>query len=198
MTAIPSVVGPSASVLNEFRARWGWFMTMGVFLIVCGTFALTWSFAAALVTAVIFGWLLIFAGVVQTMHAFVRRRWGGIALDVLIGVLYIVVGFMTVAEPAATAITLTLLIAVLLIIGGISRIVLAIAEPLPHRGWVLLNGLITLALGIMIWRQWPLSGLWVIGTFIGIEMILSGWSFVMLSLAARKFPAAPSTAAVTA
>ena len=62
---------------------------------------------------------------------------------------------------------------------------------LPHRGWVLFNGVITLVLGIFIWRQWPLSGAWVIGTFVGIELLMAGWSYVMLSLVLRRLPAAP-------
>jgi uncharacterized membrane protein HdeD (DUF308 family) len=66
---------------------------------------------------------------------------------------------------------------------------------LPHRGWVLLNGVVTLALGIMIWRRWPLSGLWVIGLFVGIEMLLYGWSLVMLAIAAKKMPASAASAA---
>jgi uncharacterized membrane protein HdeD (DUF308 family) len=99
-----------------------------------------------------------------------------------------------VANPGEAAVTLTLVISLFLIMGGVFRIVEALVGALPHRVWVLLNGVITLALGIMIWRQWPYSGLWVIGLFVGIEMLLYGWSLVMLAIAAKKMPRAATQA----
>jgi uncharacterized membrane protein HdeD (DUF308 family) len=123
--------------------------------------------------------------VLSAAHAFWRKQWRGFFLDLVTGVLYAVAGFLMVAEPLAAAASLTLLIAMLLLIGGIFRIVVALSGHLDHWGWVLLNGVITAALGVMIWRQWPSSALWVIGMFIGIEMIFYGWSLVMLSLIAK-------------
>jgi uncharacterized membrane protein HdeD (DUF308 family) len=137
------------------------------------------------VTVVFFGWLLLIGGVLSAVHAFWRKQWRGFFLDLVTGVLYAVAGFLMVAEPLAAAASLTLLIAMLLLIGGIFRIVVALSGHLEHWGWVLLNGVITAALGVMIWRQWPSSALWVIGMFIGIEMIFYGWSLVMLSLIAK-------------
>jgi uncharacterized membrane protein HdeD (DUF308 family) len=134
---------------------------------------------------VFFGWLLLIGGVLSAVHAFWRKQWRGFFLDLVTGVLYAVAGFLMVAEPLAAAASLTLLIAMLLLIGGIFRIVVALSGHLEHWGWVLLNGVITAALGVMIWRQWPSSALWVIGMFIGIEMIFYGWSLVMLSLIAK-------------
>jgi uncharacterized membrane protein HdeD (DUF308 family) len=81
-----------------------------------------------------------------------------------------------------------LIIAMFLVFEGVFRIVAALVARYPHSGWVLFNGVITLLLGVMIWRRWPYSGLWVIGLFVGIEMLLNGWSLVMLSLAGRKLP----------
>jgi uncharacterized membrane protein HdeD (DUF308 family) len=95
---------------------------------------------------------------------------------------------MIVANPVATAETLTLLIALLLMFGGIFRIVAALAVQFPHWGWLVLHGAVNLLLGIAIWRQWPWSGLWVIGLFVGIDLIFNGWSLVMLALAAKKLP----------
>lgn len=96
---------------------------------------------------------------------------------------------MVVANPGATAVALTLLIAMFLIFGGIFRIAAAVSVRYPNWGWVLLHGGVNLLLGILIWRQWPLSGLWVIGLFIGIEMLFNGWSLVMLGLSAKNLPA---------
>jgi uncharacterized membrane protein HdeD (DUF308 family) len=170
---------------GALRRNWGWFFGLGVLEIILGTIAIGASVVATVVTVVFFGWLLLIGGVLSAVHAFWRKRWRGFFLDLVMGVLYAVAGFLMVAEPLAAAASLTLLIAMLLLIGGIFRIVVALSGHLEHWGWVLLNGVITAALGIMIWRQWPSSALWVIGMFIGIEMIFYGWSLVMLSLIAK-------------
>jgi uncharacterized membrane protein HdeD (DUF308 family) len=119
-------------------------------------------------------------------NAFWHKRWAGFFLDLLTGILYVVVGWMMVTNPRESALLLTLIIAMFLIFEGVFRIVAALTARYPHWGWVLFNGVISLLLGIMIWRQWPYSGLWVIGLFVGIEMLLNGWSLVMLSLMGRK------------
>jgi uncharacterized membrane protein HdeD (DUF308 family) len=170
---------------GALRRNWGWFFVLGVLEIILGTIAIGASVVATVVTVVFFGWLLLIGGVLSAVHAFWRKRWRGFFLDLVTGVLYAVAGFLMVAEPLAAAASLTLLIAMLLLIGGIFRIVVALSGHLEHWGWVLLNGVITAALGVMIWRQWPSSALWVIGMFIGIEMIFYGWSLVMLSLIGR-------------
>jgi uncharacterized membrane protein HdeD (DUF308 family) len=123
----------------------------------------------------------------QVVHAFAFKEWSGFFIDLLTGLLYIAVGFMIVANPEVSAASLTLLIALFLIFGGIFKIAVAITTRYQHWGWLLLYGVVTLALGISIWRQWPLSGLWVIGLFVGIDMILNGWSLVMLGLIAKRF-----------
>ena len=176
---------------EELQRNWGWFLALGILLIVLGTTALGASVAMTIASVMLFGWLLIVGGVVEAIHAFWRERgWGGVFINLLTGILYVVVGFMMVANPGVAAVTLTLLIALFLMFGGIFRIVVALMLRFPHWGWLALHGLINLLLGIGIWRQWPLSGLWVIGLFIGIDMVLNGWSLVMLGLAARKIPKA--------
>jgi uncharacterized membrane protein HdeD (DUF308 family) len=168
------------------RRNWGWFLVLGIIEIVLGMIAISASVVATVATVVIFGWLLLIGGALSAVHAFWRKGWRGFFLDLATGVLYVVVGFLMVAEPLAAAASLTLLIAMFLLMGGIFRIIVALSGHLEHWGWVLLNGVVTAGLGIMIWRQWPLSGLWVIGLFVGIEMILYGWSLVMLSLVAKS------------
>jgi uncharacterized membrane protein HdeD (DUF308 family) len=94
-----------------------------------------------------------------------------------------------VTNPARAAVTLTLLIAIILIIAGLFRLFVAFSTPLHHRGWLILNGAISIILGVMIWDAWPVSGLWVIGLFIGIDMIFDGWTEIMLALSVRRLPA---------
>lgn len=173
---------------DELQRSWSWFFGLGVCLLLLGAIAVGASVFVTLVTVVFYGWLLIVGGGLATVHAFWRRRWGGFFLDLLCGVLYLVVGVMIVLNPEAAAVTLTLLIAVFLMLGGLFRIFVALSTHYEHRLWVLLHGAVTLLLGIMIWSEWPLSGLWVIGLFIGVEMILAGWSLIMLGLSAKNLP----------
>jgi uncharacterized membrane protein HdeD (DUF308 family) len=182
-TTVSEALAPFGA--GALRRHWAWFFVLGILEIVLGTIAIGASVVATVVTVVFFGWLLLIGGVLSAAHAFWRKQWRGFFLDLVTGVLYAVAGFLMVAEPLAAAASLTLLIAMLLLIGGIFRIVVALSGHLDHWGWVLLNGVITAALGVMIWRQWPSSALWVIGMFIGIEMIFYGWSLVMLSLIAK-------------
>ncbi len=190
--------GPILSMIgfDVVQRNWGWFLALGIVQIVLGTIALGESVLMTLFSVVMLGWLLIIGGISSIIHAFMERKWNGFIIDLLTGLLYAVVGFMMVANPGELAVTLTLVISLFLMIGGVFRIVEGLVGALPHRGWVLLNGVVTLLLGILIWRRWPSSGLWVIGLFVGIEMLLYGWSLVMLAIAARNLPKAgtPETA----
>jgi len=120
------------------------------------------------------------------VYAFHQSKWTGILLHVVNGVLSVVAGFLLVTNPAAGALVLTLLMAMFFMIGGLFRIITPVVMHLPHRGWLLLSGVVTLLLGVFIWRQLPGAAVWVIGTLVGIDMIFIGWSWVMLALAARN------------
>jgi uncharacterized membrane protein HdeD (DUF308 family) len=173
---------------GELRRHWGWYLALGIVLIVLGTIAIGSTFVMTIASVFFFGWLLIIGGVMAVIHAFWHKRWGGFFLDLLTGILYVVVGWMMVTNTKESALLLTLIIAMFLVFEGVFRIVTALTARYPHWGWVLFNGIISLILGVLIWWQWPYSGLWVIGLFIGIEMLLNGWSLVMLSLMGRKLP----------
>lgn len=181
--------------LQDLKKNSGWYLFLGLLLIVLGTIAIFRTFFFTVVSVIFFGWLLLIGGVIEIIHAFWKHRgWSGFFLELLAGILYTVVGFMIVANPGASAVALTLLIAMFLIFGGLFRIIASIAVRPPHWGWVTLHGVISLLLGVLIWQEWPLSGIWVIGLFVGIEMLFNGWALVMLSAAVKNLPAA-STAA---
>ena len=171
--------------------HWGWFLAKGILMIIVGTLALGSYVMVTLFSMIFLGWLMIFAGVVEAVHAFWKKEWGGLFLNLLVGVLYVVVGFMVLANPAASAVTLTLIMAIFFILDGIFRIIIAVTMHYPRWGWMLLNGIVTLILGIIIWQQWQQLGLRIIGLFIGIDLIFSGWAWVMLSLAARQVNTGP-------
>jgi uncharacterized membrane protein HdeD (DUF308 family) len=174
--------------LEALHESWPFVTGLGVALILIGVVAISSSFFATLATMLTFGILLLVGGIVQVFTAFWGRQWRGFVAQVLAGVLYLVVGVFLIERPLEAAAGLTLLVAAGLLVGGILRTILAAMERFNGWGWALLNGVVSAALGVAIWRQWPLSGLWVIGLFVGIEMLLSGMSWVMLGLGMRSLP----------
>lgn len=174
--------------LLELKKKWGWFVALGILLVILGTLGIGSAFVTTLATVVFIGSLMLIAGVAQIISAFSVKGWGGFFVDLLSGVLYAVTGFLVIQHPLAAITTLTLLIAMMLIFGGIFRIALAVMVRFPNWSWMLLHGVITLALGISIWNKWPEDSLWVIGLFVGIDMLFNGWSLVMLGFAAKGLP----------
>ena len=180
--------GVAVSGMEGVRKARGWLLGLGIVLILVGTLALGAAVFATIASVIFFGWLLLVAGAIEVGYAFSQPKWGGLILHVVNGVLGVVAGFILVLHPAAGALTLTLLMAMFFMIAGLFRIVTALLMRYPHWGWVLLNGLITFVLGVLIWRQMPGAALWIIGMFVGIDLIFVGWSWVMLALALRTGP----------
>jgi len=171
---------------EEMHRRWYWFLIVGTGLVILGAFAIVWSVLTTISTVLVLSWLLIISGLVLTVHTLARRSRAGFFATLLSGILYLLVGMIMLGNPGISAVTLTLMIAMFLIVSGAFIAVSAITSAWPNRGWMLLQGVVSLVLGFLIYRQWPISGLWVIGMFIGIEMMLNGWGMVMLGLAVRK------------
>jgi uncharacterized membrane protein HdeD (DUF308 family) len=178
----------SIEIVPELRRYWGWLLIWGIALIVVGMLAVSFSFSATLGTVMAFGVLSLVGGCAEIVGGFMARRSGGFVLKLLAGVMYIILGLLMIAHPVGAAAGLTLMIAAALLAAGIMRIILSIMHRFEGWPWVLLNGVISLALGVMIWRQWPVSALWVIGLFLGIDLIFSGWSSVMWALKLRSSP----------
>jgi uncharacterized membrane protein HdeD (DUF308 family) len=170
------------------RNEWWCLLLLGVAQLVLGIAALGTSFIASVVTVVLFGLLLLIAGIAQVIGAFWAGKWSGFLLSLLIGLLYLINGYFIVDSPVNSTLALTLLLAAMLIFVGVLRIITALVLRFHHWGWPLLNGIVSLLLGLMIYKQWPASGLWVIGLFIGIELIFNGWSWVMLAIGLRALP----------
>jgi uncharacterized membrane protein HdeD (DUF308 family) len=167
--------------------RWGWFMALGILLIVLGVIAIGAPFASGVAVDLLIGWLLVISGVAHGIHAFKATGWRGGLLQFLCALLYLAVGVMMIAHPVAGLLALTVTVLVYFVLSGIFKIMLAIrVDELPQRGWVTLSGILSLALAIYIGSQFPTSALWVVGLLFGIEMMFSGWAFVMIALAARR------------
>ncbi len=171
---------------NPLCDRWGSFLALGIILILLGSVALTSAFTTTMATVFLFGVLLAGGGIAQLIHAFWNPEWRGFFGELLIGILSAVVGWLLVANPVVGAVSLTLVLAAFFISAGLFRIAISLFGHIEHWGWLLFNGIVTLALGILILAQWPAASLWVIGLFIGIELIFSGWASTFLSFSLRK------------
>lgn len=144
-------------------------------------------FALSLAGALFFGILIIIGGVAQFVEALKCKGWKGVAYHILIAVLYVVGGIFVIQDPLAASVLLTWILAAVLICVGVVRIVMAIQMRSSGSWFVpLLGGVASIVLGGIILAQWPLSGLFVIGLFIAIELIINGWSYIFIALAARR------------
>jgi uncharacterized membrane protein HdeD (DUF308 family) len=181
---MPSIVVGSHT--HELRRLWGWMLGMGVLLAVLGAVAIVHSVAASIISIVFFGWLLVVAGIIGIVHTLRHRKNSHFALHLLDTVFALVVGVMLLLNSLAGLLVLTLLLAVYFIVAGVYRIGVALTMHAPGSGWTLLGGLITLLLGILVWLQWPIAALWIIGLFIGINLLITGVSQIMLALALRR------------
>jgi uncharacterized membrane protein HdeD (DUF308 family) len=166
--------------------NWGWFLAFGIVLMVLGIAAVVRSTTATIASMVFFGWLLVFSSVIQFVEVFMVGRWEGFFLHLLIAILFGMIGLLMVVRPVISAEALTFLMSVFFLLGGLYQLVAAVWTHLPGWGWHALNGIIAAVMGVLILAQWPVSGLWVIGLFVGIDLIFYGWAWIALALDLRK------------
>jgi uncharacterized membrane protein HdeD (DUF308 family) len=162
-------------------------LALSIILIVFGLLAIALPMVSSIGVAIVIGWMVIFAGIAQLVHAFQSTGVGPIVWKVLVALIYLVAGFSLIARPAAGVAGLTLVLGVFLFAEGIADVVAYFAtRKSGNSPWMLLDGIITLILGFLIWNRWPSSSLWVIGTFVGISMVMTGTTRFMMALAVRK------------
>jgi uncharacterized membrane protein HdeD (DUF308 family) len=160
--------------------------------LLCIWFARTRSIQVTKSEGVLFlGWVFVLGGIVQAVHALWARPWGGVFAHLIVGVLSVVVGLLILTRPTVAEFALTLVVAVLLVVGGLFRVNIALLGRFPAWGWVVYDGVLSVILGFIIWIALPESALWVIGMLIGIDLLFKGLSCLMFALAART--ASPAT-----
>ena len=165
----------------------------GVALICLGMFAVAAPLVAAVAVNALIAWLIVLAGVVHLIVAFHSREAGSVIWRLLVGLAYICFGGYLIARPALGVASLTLLLASLFLVEGIFNVVLFFRAPAIMRSsWFLFDGILTLLLGLMIYMQWPSSSAWAIGTLVGVSLIFSGVTRVMVALTVRKATASLS------
>ena len=164
-------------------------LTYGIILIVLGVLGVIFPFIFGSILTAILGWLILIVAVVRIVQAFNTRKFGGparLVLRLIVGLLYAIAGIYIVANPAIALAVLALWVGIVFIIEAVSEFALAFTADVPNKAWMLLDGFITLLLGLAILRQWPLTGMWVVGTLVGISLIFTGASAVSLGLTLKS------------
>jgi uncharacterized membrane protein HdeD (DUF308 family) len=176
----------AGSAMAPLRAKWGWIVALGVVYLLAGFVALGSVATATVASVLVVGVMMIIAGVAEVFSAFQIKSWGKFLLWVLLGVLYIIAGFVTFENPLLAAALLTLILGASLAASGIMRIILAFSmkQETPWI-WVLLSGVITLLLGLLILAHWPVSSLYTLGLFLGIDLVMAGAGWIGLGFGLR-------------
>jgi uncharacterized membrane protein HdeD (DUF308 family) len=158
-----------------------------ILLIVFGFLAIALPFATSWGVVVVVAWLIVFSGGFQFIHAFQSKGVGSILWKLLVAVLYLIVGLYFLLHPLIGVAAFTFALAIFFVVEGVFDLVAYFqGRHVPGSGWILFDGIITLLLGLLVWRQWPSSSLWVIGTLVGISMIMTGTTRLMLGMAAKR------------
>jgi uncharacterized membrane protein HdeD (DUF308 family) len=169
------------------RAKWSWIVALGVVYMLAGLVALGSVVMATVASVLVVGVMMIIAGVAEVISAFQIKSWGKFLLWVLLGVLYIVGGFVAFENPLLAAALLTLILGASLVASGIMRIFLAFSMKRESPWiWVLLSGVITLLLGLLILARWPVSSLYILGVFLGIDLVMAGAAWIGLGFGLRR------------
>jgi uncharacterized membrane protein HdeD (DUF308 family) len=186
---------PSCEQLDrEFRhikSGWWWLMLFGALLTVCGAAAVIFPALTVVTTFAavrILGAVLMIAGIATIVVSFWAGKWSGLLVQLLVGILYVAMGYMITDKPLQSTLALTAFVAAFFIVAGSFRILAAMIIQFPHWGWSLLNGIVTFLLGVIIYHHFPECALWVLGLLVGLEMLFHGWTWIMLSLAIRNLP----------
>ncbi len=173
-------------VTPEMIQNWGWLLALGIVMALLGIAALVRSTTATVVSMVFFGWVLMFASAAQFVDAFLVGKWAGFFLHLLIAILFGITGLLMLIRPVISAEAATLLMSMFFLIAGLDQLVVSLWTHLPGWGWQAFDGVIALVMGGIILAGWPVTGLWVIGLFVGINLILHGWSWIALALDLHK------------
>jgi uncharacterized membrane protein HdeD (DUF308 family) len=181
---------PLAAGIEEVRSSWGWFLALGIMFVVLGAVCVIGNVAATFATVLVVGWMLLFSGIFALVHAFRTHTWQGFLLSLLSALFRGFTGYLLIRYPLAGAASLTLILASFFIVGGLFRAIGAGMLKFPRWGWSVFSGVVSLALGVMLLAQMPVSSVWFIGFALGVDLIFDGTSLIGLATALRSLPEA--------
>jgi uncharacterized membrane protein HdeD (DUF308 family) len=177
----------ATSTVPIVRESVGWSIVLSVLMIIAGFLSIAIPAAAGIAVNLLVGWMLVFSGGAHLVYAWQTRHNRGFVWELLLGILYFFVGGYLLVNPISGLVSLTLALSLYLWMEGILEFILShMLRSIPGAGWLLFDGIVTVILAFMIWRTWPWSTEWAIGTLVGVSMLFSGVSRLMISLTARR------------
>ena len=183
----PTPQNLAANFIEALQAHARVAVITGVILLLCGLLAVAAPLAAGVSITILVGLLLAVGGIGQCLLAFRTGAFGKSLLVLLIGLLTVIAGMYLLTQPLEGLEAITLVLAAYFLATGVFELLAAMQmRPTPGWGWMLFNGLVTLVLGLIIWRQFPLSGVWAVGILFGLKLMMGGWWLVVLGRSAGK------------
>jgi uncharacterized membrane protein HdeD (DUF308 family) len=187
MSALMLLQKLDPEISQTMIGSWGWYLAFGIALSLLGVAAIVRSVTATVLTMFFFGWVLVISAAIEVAQAFMVGAWVGFLVHALSAVLFGVIGLLLITRPLLAAEVATLLMAAFFLISGLFRLISSMTISLPHWNWqVALDGAIAFVLGILILSRWPASGLWVIGLFVGIDLLFYGGVWISFALSLRN------------
>ncbi len=172
------IYNPLIAGIEEIRRSWGWFLALGILFIILGMACIAFDVSATFASVLIFGWILLIGGVFALFQAFTVGTWSGFFLFLLSALFRGFTGYLLVRYPLVGAETLTLVLASFFIVGGLFRTIGSAMAKFPRWGWAVVSGIVTVALGIALLAQMPISGIWFIGFAIGVDLVFDGVAMI--------------------
>jgi uncharacterized membrane protein HdeD (DUF308 family) len=179
---------PLIAGMDEIRGSWGWFLALGILLVILGAACIVCDVTATFTTVLVFGWLLLISGVFALVQAFTIGSWGGFFLYLLSALLRGFTGYLLVRYPVIGAESLTLLLGSFFIVGGLFRAIGSGMAKFPRWGWSVFSGVVSVALGVIVLWQMPIMGIWFIGFAVGVDLIVDGIAVSSFASAIHHLP----------
>lgn len=170
----------------KIQENWGWFLALGIALVIGGIILIAAPLATSVAVTILIAAVLFVGGLVQIYNSFKTQGTSSFLWNLITGIIAVIGGIVIYLNPLAGTFALTLVIAAIFVAQGVSQILLAYKLK-PHEGWVwvLIAGIVSLAAGVMIWIDLPGSAAWALGLIAGISVLVNGWSYIAIALAAR-------------
>src|SRR5690625_2865004 len=176
-----------AQALRQLASKWGWFVGLGIILLILGVNASLHVLMAAVVSVWFVGLMMIVGGVAQLVHAWRTRPWANFVLWSLSGLLYLFGGFVAFSNPELGAVFLTLLLGASLIGLGALRLWIWFNNRAQSGWrWLAFSGLISVLAGLPIAWGWPENSMFIMGMLLAIDILFQGWGLLFLGLALRQ------------
>jgi uncharacterized membrane protein HdeD (DUF308 family) len=187
-----------ATGLDQVRRSWGWLLGLGILLVMLGIVCIGKAQTATSFSILALGWVLMISAVIWFVNAFFTFNWGGFFLYLLNAIISGVCGYLLVSHPDAGAEGVTMVLAILFMVGGLYRAIASSVIQFPRWGWTFFAGLVSVALGIYLLVIWPTASTFLFGIVIGVDLIFDGVALVGFAGAIHSLPKMPKTQAKAA